>query len=134
MMYDFHPLIIHFPIALFSTSVLFELIYFYTKRKDIGDTSWWIMLTAIISSIPAIITGIIDDLLIGHFLAVWPIWNNHGALQLISITGFTILFYIKTSNPSSYNKYQIQYILISFIIVAIFFYGAHLGALLSGRI
>jgi|TARA_B100000959_G_scaffold28221_1_gene27197 uncharacterized membrane protein len=134
MISDWHPLVIHFPIALLSTSVVFDFIYYYSKNKDLLVASWWILLTGLIASIAAIASGIIDDSLIGHFGAVWPIWYNHGAVQIISITGFAILFYFKTIHPKSYNNNYTSYLLCSSILVALLFYGAHLGALLSGRI
>lgn len=79
MISDWHPLVIHFPIALLSTSVVFDFIYYYSKNKDLLVASWWILLTGLIASIAAIASGIIDDSLIGHFGAVWPIWYNQKA-------------------------------------------------------
>ena len=82
MITDWHPLIIHFPIALISTSVAFECLHFILKRDDLLSASWWTMFFGLISSLAAVASGIIDDSLIGHFGAVWPLWQNHGAMQL----------------------------------------------------
>ena len=43
MITDWHPLIIHFPIALISTSVAFECLHFILKRDDLLSASWWTM-------------------------------------------------------------------------------------------
>ena len=134
MISDWHPLVIHFPIALISTSVVFDFIFYFSNNKDLLVASWWTMLAGLIASLAAIASGIIDDSLIGHFGSVWPIWHNHGAVQIVSIIGFTILFYFKTTNPDSYKKNNTSYLLCSSLLVAVLFYGAHLGALLSGRI
>jgi len=134
MISDWHPLVIHFPIALISTSVVFDFIFYFSNNKDLLVASWWTMFAGLITSLAAIASGIIDDSLIGHFGSVWPIWHNHGAVQIVSIIGFTILFYFKTSNPDSYKKNNTSYLLCSSLLVAVLFYGAHLGALLSGRI
>jgi len=134
MISDWHPLVIHFPIALISTSVVFDFIFYFSNNKDLLVASWWTMLAGLIASLAAIASGIIDDSLIGHFGSVWPIWHNHGAVLNVSIIGFTILFYFKTTNPDSYKKNNTSYLLCSFLLVAVLFYGAHLGALLSGRI
>tara|TARA_Y100001960_G_C14727777_1_gene855826 strand:+ start:575 stop:979 length:405 start_codon:yes stop_codon:yes gene_type:complete len=134
MISDWHPLVIHFPIALISTSVVFDFIFYFSNNKDLLVASWWAMFAGLIASLSAIASGIIDDSLIGHFGSVWPIWHNHGAVQIVSIIGFTILFYFKTTNPDSYKKNNTSYLLCSSLLVALLFYGAHLGALLSGRI
>ena len=134
MISDWHPLVIHFPIALISTSVVFDFIFYFSNNEDLLVASWWAMFAGLIASLAAIATGIIDDSLIGHFGSVWPIWHNHGAVQIVSIIGFTILFYFKTTNPDSYKKNNTSYLLCSSLLVALLFYGAHLGALLSGRI
>ena len=85
MITDWHPLIIHFPIALISTSVAFDCLHFILKRDDLLSASWWTMFFGLISSLAAVASGIIDDSLIGHFGAVWPLWQNHGAMQIFTI-------------------------------------------------
>ena len=88
MITDWHPLIIHFPIALISTSVAFECLHFILKRDDLLSASWWTMFFGLIASLAAVASGIIDDSLIGHFGAVWPLWQNHGAMQILTIALF----------------------------------------------
>ena len=95
MISDWHPLVIHFPIALISTSVAFDYLFYFTNRKDISSASWWTMFAGLVSSLAAIASGIIDDSLIGHLGSVWPIWYNHGAMQIIAVIGFALLFYFK---------------------------------------
>ena len=78
MFLDLHPLVIHFPIALFSSAVLFDFIAVIFKKDELLITSWWVMLLALFSSAFSIITGLIDDSLIGHLFATFPLWENHG--------------------------------------------------------
>ena len=70
MISDWHPLVIHFPIALISSSVAFDFLYYIRKDDGLILASWWTMFFGLISSIFAIITGIIDDYLIGLLGAV----------------------------------------------------------------
>ena len=119
MISDWHPLVIHFPIALISTSVAFDYLFYFTNRQDISNASWWTMLTGLVSSLAAIASGIIDDSLIGHLGSVWPIWYNHGAMQIIAVIGFALLFYFKTSKEELYKKYTIYYLLSATILVVI---------------
>ena len=85
MFLDLHPLVIHFPIALLSSAVLFDFIAVIFKKDELLITSWWVMLLGLFSSTFSIITGLIDDNLIGHLFTTSPLWENHGLMQIISI-------------------------------------------------
>ena len=92
MFLDLHPLVIHFPIALLSSAVLFDFIAVVFKKDELLITSWWVMLLGLFSSTFSIITGLIDDSLIGHLFTTFPLWENHGLMQIISILIFCSIF------------------------------------------
>ena len=104
MFLDLHPLVIHFPIALFSSAVLFDFIAVIFKKDELLITSWWVMLLALFSSSFSIITGLIDDNLIGHLFATFPLWENHGLMQIISILIFCSIFIWRTKQPVLFNS------------------------------
>ena len=54
-----HVVLIHFPIALFITSVVFDLIAQWTKRRGLADAAYYNLLVAAISTIPVFATGIL---------------------------------------------------------------------------
>src|SRR5437879_8594481 len=54
-----HVVLIHFPIALFITAVLFDLIAQWTKRRGIADAAYYNLLVAAISTLPVLATGIL---------------------------------------------------------------------------
>ena len=136
MFLELHPLVIHFPIALFSSAVLFDCIAIVFKKNELLMTSWWVMLLALLSSVFAIITGLIDDNLIGHLFTTLPLWDNHGLMQIISIVIFLSIFIWRTKQPNLFDskKNVFIYLLIGLANVVILFYGSHIGAILSGRI
>ena len=136
MFLELHPLVIHFPIALFSSAVLFDCVAIVFKNNELLITSWWVMLLALFSSVFAIITGLIDDNLIGHLFTTLPLWDNHGLMQIISIVIFLSIFIWRTKQPDLFNskKYVLIYLLIGLTNVVILFYGSHIGAILSGRL
>ena len=136
MFLDLHPLVIHFPIALFSSAILFDFISILYNKTELLNTSWWIMLLALISSFFAIITGLIDDNLIGHLNDISPLWKNHGWMQIISVIGFLFLFIWRSKKEDLFNskKLTLVYLITGLINVGILFYGSHLGAALAGRV
>lgn len=133
---EWHPLFIHFPIALFSSAVLFDFISILFNKTELLIVSWWVMLLGFVSGVFAIITGFIDDNLIGHFNDISPVWQNHGWVQIISILGFLSLFIWRLKTPNLFNsrKLMLLYMTAGLINVGILFYGSHLGAELAGRI
>ena len=133
---EWHPLFIHFPIALFSSAVLFDFISILFNKTELLIVSWWVMLLGFVSCVFAIITGFIDDNLIGHFNDISPVWQNHGWVQIISILGFLSLFIWRLKTPNLFNsrKLMLLYMTAGLINVGILFYGSHLGAELAGRI
>jgi uncharacterized membrane protein len=54
-----HVVLIHFPIALFITAVMFDLIAQFTKSREIADAAYYNLLVAAISTLPVIATGIL---------------------------------------------------------------------------
>jgi uncharacterized membrane protein len=54
-----HVVLIHFPIALFITAVLFDLIAEWTKRQGMADTAYYNLMVAAISTVPVLATGIL---------------------------------------------------------------------------
>ena len=136
MIYDFHPLIIHFPIALFTVAIFFDLLFLIFNKNDFFTGGWWTMFFALISSTVAITTGILDDTFIGHLGSVFPLWLNHGWVQVFSCTVFLFLFMWRTKDKNIfYDKLKKWvYATAALMGLAILFYGGHLGAKLSGRI
>jgi uncharacterized membrane protein len=54
-----HVVLIHFPIALFITAVLFDFIAQWTRRRGLADAAYYNLSFAAISTIPVIATGIL---------------------------------------------------------------------------
>ena len=136
MMVEVHPLVIHFPIALLSSAILFDFLYIISKQNDLSQIGWWILLLGLISSCAGIATGIWTDSLIGHLGSVFPVWNNHGWVQIFSCILFLILFIWRTKNPAVLIHAKLKWLYIAFggLAIAILFYGGHLGAKLAGRV
>ncbi len=54
-----HVVLIHFPIALFITAVVFDVVAQFSKCRNLADTAYYNLLVAAISTVPVIATGIL---------------------------------------------------------------------------
>jgi len=54
-----HVVLIHFPIALFIAGVAFDFAAQWTKRTGLADAAYFNLLAAVISTVPALATGIL---------------------------------------------------------------------------
>lgn len=54
-----HVVLIHFPIALFISAVVFDLISQWTNRSDLADVAYYNLLGATITTLPVLATGVL---------------------------------------------------------------------------
>ena len=54
-----HVVLIHFPIALFITAVGFDFVAQWTKPRGLADAAYYNLIVAAISTIPALVTGVL---------------------------------------------------------------------------
>jgi uncharacterized membrane protein len=54
-----HVVLIHFPIALFISAVVFDLISQWTNRSGLADVAYYNLLGATITTLPVLATGVL---------------------------------------------------------------------------
>ena len=130
-----HPLFIHFPIALLSTGLIFDILSLIFNYEEFETTGFLLLLIGAISCIFANVTGILAFLSMGSLSDV--INFNHGILSLSTTLFFLVIVIIriKFELDIQYNmtkKYF--YIIIHIIAVMLLFYSSHMGAKIAERI
>ncbi len=127
-----HVVLIHFPIALFTTAVAFDFGAQWTKRHSLEDAAYFNLLVAAISTLPVLITGVlawqfqlegqrVKGILLMHLLLagastamIWMIWWLHFRAR---------------RRASVLPRYRLALEFLAFCTVAL---TAHLGGFLSG--
>jgi uncharacterized membrane protein len=127
-----HVVLIHFPIALFITAVAFDLIAQWTKQRGLAAAVYYNLLTAAISTLPVLTTGLfawkfqldgqkLKGILLLHLvlacvstLMIWLVWWVHFRARRRTV-----------SLPS----YRLAFELVAVGLVAL---TGHLGGFLSG--
>jgi len=90
-----HVVLIHFPIALCLTGILFDLAATWLRRRDLANVAYWNLTIAAVSAIPAAVTGVLawqlelegkrlKGILLFHLLfaaasliLIWVVWLTH---------------------------------------------------------
>ena len=135
---EIHPLLVHFPIALFSTGLLFDISSYVLEKDELETAGFYTMFMGLIASLFAIISGMIAFFVLG---SISDIFNTnpgyHGLIQMLATIFLSILFgvRIKYDVDIRFNGMKKNiYFLLHSISVGILFYGAHLGAKAAERI
>src|SRR5450432_1196285 len=125
-----HVVLIHFPIALFLASVLFDFLAHWTKKKALADAAYFNLLLAAFSTLPVVASG----------LAAWQ-WalegqKLKGILLLHLIFGlissgsiWVVLEMHRRGRQTSLPKYRLVVELLAVGVVGL---TGHLGGFLSG--
>jgi len=127
-----HVVLIHFPIALFMTAVVFDLAAHRTKRQGLADAAYYNLSVAAIATFPVLATGIlawqfqlegqkIKGILLMHLVLalgssaiIWLAWWLHFRAKRTS---------------KALPSYRLPIELLGILVVAL---TSHLGGFLSG--
>lgn len=127
-----HVVLIHFPIALFLTAVLFDVIAYWTKRRVLADVAYYNLLVAALATIPVIVTGVLawqwqleGQRLKGNLLL-------HLVLGAVSAALIWLLWWLRFRARRTTNEPAAYLLLIEAATAILVMATAHLGGFLSG--
>ena len=128
-----HVVVIHFPIALFMVSFLFDLLARWRRDRALAIAAYYNLLAAAVAAIPAVATGVLawQWLLEGKKLK--------GNLRLHLVLGLTsagmiwLLAWWRTrQRRGSQESSTAFYLAVELVAVAVIALTGHLGGILSG--
>jgi len=130
-----HPLFVHFPIALLSTGLFFDMLNMIRNQEDLEHAGFWCMLMGIISCVITNFTGLIAFLSEGSFSDLPKF--THSLLVWSSTFVFAFLFWARIKFQLDLQFSPIKrtfYMIMQILATGILFYGAHLGAITAERL
>lgn len=98
-----HPMIIPFPLALWTFSLVADVIYIWFDRSNWGVVAFYTLAGGILGGIAAAIPGIIDWLAIKD-REVARIANWHARLNIIALLIFAVDFYLRWRNKGQISQ------------------------------
>ncbi|MDH5681710.1 MAG: DUF2231 domain-containing protein [Spirochaetota bacterium] len=129
-MQNIHPAFVHYPIALLSVVLLFELLGRILKKDSILNASWGCQILGTISLIVTLITGWLAESDVPHNLASHELLEDHKGAQLIVTGIFLVLLIWKALQKDRFKNSAGLFIVFIFLYgsaVSGMLYGAHLG-------
>lgn len=93
---NYHPLAVHFPIALLASAVLFELVYLVSGKEVFSKVSFWVLLLGALGAGVAVITGEMAEKTIAHNEDIHEMMKLHEkfGIAVLSIFGILLLWKI----------------------------------------
>ena len=89
-----HPMIIPFPLALWTTSFVTDLLFYFTRNATLPSISKYLLAGGCIGAVAAAIPGLIDWVSIKN-PAVKRIANWHARLNVIALLIFAASLYLR---------------------------------------
>src|SRR5260370_30923957 len=89
-----HPMFVHYPIALWTTSVITDLIFYFNRNTSLVLISKFLIAAGILGAILAAIPGLIDWIGITEPTAK-KTGNQHLVLNVFALALFCISLYLR---------------------------------------
>jgi uncharacterized membrane protein len=96
-----HPILIVFPLGLFSTAVLFDLIRIVHGGAGLGEAAFYDIAVGIVMGLVAAVAGLVDWLGIPSGTRARAIGLWHGAGNVVIVVVFAISWIIRVQDPGS---------------------------------
>jgi uncharacterized membrane protein len=126
--YLFHPMVVHFTIALFSFSVLMDILGLIMKKDSFHVASWYSLITSGIAVIFTVIAGVIAESMVKISPAAQDILEIH---EKIGFSVFTVILSLAIWRIILKGKMPVKgltlFVVISVIGVIILTIGGYFG-------
>lgn len=96
-----HPMLIVFPLGLFVTAVIFDIIRLVAGNDDFAIVSYWAIAAGVIGGLLAAIFGLIDWLAIPAGTRAKQIGLLHGAGNVLVVLLFAVSWLLRSGAPGN---------------------------------
>lgn len=94
-----HQMLIVFPLGLFATSVIFDIIHLLTDNGKWAEIAYWMIAAGVIGGLAAAVFGLVDWLAIPSGTRAKRIGLWHGAGNLVIVILFAVSWLIRRDAP-----------------------------------
>jgi uncharacterized membrane protein len=94
-----HPMLIVFPLGLFVTAIIFDIIHFITGTPLWSTVSYWMIAAGIIGGLIAAVFGLLDWLGLESGSRAYRVGAWHGVGNVVVVLFFVISWLLRRSDP-----------------------------------
>lgn len=94
-----HPMLVVFPLALFSTAVLFDAINLVTDADGLTTFSFWAIAAGVVGGLAAAVFGLIDWLAVPRETRAKRIGLVHGVGNVVIVGLFAVSWLLRLNEP-----------------------------------
>ena len=124
----FHPIMVHFTIALIITGLLGELLWLITKREVFREVSRWNLLFSGVAVILTFITGLIAEDAVTMGPAAADVFETHETIGYVILALVAILFVWRLAKSGIYyQKYSVWFTALFIMVAIVVIIGAYFG-------
>ncbi len=95
-----HPMLVVFPLGLFATAVIFDIIYLTGGNPAFPTASFYMIAAGIIGGLLAALFGFIDWLALPNNTRAKSIGGWHGIGNVLIVTLFAVSWLLRRDNPN----------------------------------
>ncbi|BAY65660.1 hypothetical protein NIES22_57670 [Calothrix brevissima NIES-22] len=126
-MQNVHPMFVHFPLALLSVGLLFDILGYLLKKSSLSSAGWWCFSLGVLSAIVTVFTGMQAEHTVKVSGEAHEILEKHEHFQITSTVVFVVLWIWRSITREGIPKFAIIYLVITAIAVGAIIYGSHYG-------
>ncbi len=93
--HQIHPMLVVFPIGLFVSAIVFDIIYFVTDNPRFAFVAYWNVAGGLIGGLLAAVFGFIDFLGIPRDTRAWRVGLAHGLGNLAVVALFAVAWALR---------------------------------------
>lgn len=124
----FHPMMVHFTIALVITGLLCELAWIFLKNDVFRETSKWNLTFAFVAALLTVITGLMAEDAVTMSPAAADVFETHETIGYLILGLVAILFVWRLlRNNIYYQKYSVLFAVLFVIAAIVVLIGAYFG-------
>ena len=95
-----HPVLVVFPVALFTASLFFDIVYLITQDPAFPIVAFYMIGTGILGALLAAVFGVIDWLGLPPRSRAWNFALGHGAGNILVVMLFTLNWILRRGNEN----------------------------------
>lgn len=131
---NIHPLIVHFPIALFSVFLLAEFINFFINSEGLRSAASYTLYLGTLAAAATVLAGWRAESTITHTDAVHSIMESHEAFGITVLVIGIILSVWRLKRGRKFSPIErLVHLILAFVAVVVLSLGADLGGLMVYR-